>query len=115
MPQPYYIQIEQKGSPAELAIQGRFSVPVLRDGVTRTGAEVLKHIVLVVSRGDNYQSVDPFKNVMVFKDDILEKEGVCHGNFFIHLPDHIGFSGSGDYYCLCSLGVHLSNIVKIST
>ncbi|MCP4486773.1 MAG: hypothetical protein GY820_05555 [Gammaproteobacteria bacterium] len=97
-----------------LNISGNFNVPVMQKGIHVKGAQVLKHIVLVVTRSGNYQSVTPFREVVVFKDDVQDSGNSCSGAFNIDLLDHIQFSGEGDYYCLCSIGNYLSNIVKIT-
>ena len=94
-------------------ITGKFNVEYEADGLTVVGAEVLKHIVLVVTRTANYQSITPFKKVVVFGDDVIETEKGCSGAFSFNLFDKIDFNGPGDYYILCSLGAITSNIIHV--
>lgn len=109
----YFIAIEEIGSNA-LDIRGNFKVPYDENGITPRGAQVLKHISLVVTRSGNYQALTPFKEIAVFDDDVKEEQGSCSGFFNIKVMDHIGFDGEGDYYLLCSLGTYLSNIIKVT-
>lgn len=95
-------------------IHGKFRVPCGKEGVPQQGAQVLKHIVLVVTRSGNYQSLTPFKEVVVFEDDIRRDGNDCSAFFNIDVMNHILFDGEGDYYILCSLGTYISNIVKVT-
>lgn len=92
-----------------ILIKGTFSLPYGSGGLPETPAEVLKHIVLVVTRSGNYQSVTPFQNVVVFPDDVKVEGELCSGFFNINVMDHIAFDGEGDYYLSCSAGTILSN------
>ncbi len=95
----------------QIMIKGKFNVNYRSDGLSVKGAEVLKHIVLVVTRGDNYQSIAPFEHVIVFEDDVsFTKEG-CAGSFNFNVFEKIGFDGKGDFYIMCSLGSVTSNII----
>lgn len=113
----YFIKIEgpehckQSGN---FKISGQFNVSYEKNGVTVQGAKVLKHIVLVVTRSGNYHSLTPFKDVVVFDDDVKDEGDSCSGFFNINVADHIAFDGEGDYYILCSLGTYLSNTLKIT-
>ncbi len=91
-----------------------FQVPLLGIGPEVTGAEILKHVALVVTRGGNYQAVSPFKDVIVFPDDIKISESSYSGFFNFDVFDKISFDGEGEYFVLCSIGTITSNIVKVS-
>ena len=92
-----------------ITVKGEFALPFGTKGLPEAPTEVLKHIVLVVTRSGNYQSVTPFQNVVVFPDDVKVKEDICSGFFNINVMDHIAFDGEGDYYLSCSVGTILSN------
>lgn len=98
----------------QIFLQGKFNVSYDKDGLIARGSEVLKHIVLVVTRDSNYQAVTPFKNVIVFHDDVVETETGCSGFFSITIFNHIEFHGSGDFYILCSIGSLRSNILYVA-
>lgn len=112
----YFIKItapEKAHKDKPILLRGKFHIPLRNAGITARGSEVLKHIVLVVTRGGNYQTLAPFKNVIVFADDIKQTEDACSGFFQLDVFEKISFDGEGDYYILCSLGVYTSNIVKV--
>lgn len=92
-------------------IKGRFNILYDNNGITVRGSKVLKHIVLVVTRGGNHSADGPFQDIVVFDDDVTETKSGCSGAFHFNLFDKIGFDGSGDYYILCSLGTVTSNII----
>lgn len=96
-----------------LPLRGKFNVPYDASGLNVTGPEVIKHIVLVVTRGANYQTLTPFRDVIVFTDDIKPTAEGCSGHFNLDVFEKISFDGEGDYYILCSLGVYTSNIVRV--
>ena len=96
-----------------IPISGKFRIPFDHSGVLVTGPDILKHIVLAVTRSGNYQTSSPFKDVAVFPDDIKKSKKGWTGFFKFNVFNHIGFAGEGDYYILCSLGIYTSNIVKI--
>jgi len=95
----------------QIQITGKFNVNYKSDGLSVKAGAVLKHITLVVTRTANYQSVNPFKDVVVFGDDVIETEEGCSGSFNFNLFDKIAFDGNGDYYILCSIGTVTSNII----
>ena len=99
-----------------ILIRGKFRVPYKKNGITAQGAAVLKHIVLVVMRSGNHRALAPFRDVVVFEDDIRDEGNSCSGFFNINVMDHISFQGKGgsDYYILCSLGTYLSNTLKVT-
>ena len=98
---------------ADLKIKGKFSVSKTESALLAKGAEIPKHIVLVVTRGVNYQSCAPFENVIVFPDDVKEVDSAWQGHFNFSVFDCIGFQGAGEYFILCSLGKEVSNVLKV--
>ncbi|MGQ9424388.1 hypothetical protein ACXYTJ_00390 [Gilvimarinus sp. F26214L] len=97
-----------------ILLRGRLSVRRGQNGVPDAASDVLKHIVLVVTRTTNYQSVTPFKETVVFEDDVQSHGDICSASFNINVMDHIEFGGEGDYYILCSVGTYLSNVARVS-
>jgi hypothetical protein len=100
--------------PQQILLRGKFSLPCGQDGVPEEATQVFKHIVLVATRSGNYQTLTPFRDAIVFEDDIQKDGDVCLGLFNFNVMDHIQFDGEGDYYLLCSVGTYTSNIVKVS-
>lgn len=99
--------------PQKILVRGKLRVSYGKNGVPDEGTAVLKHVVLVVSRTLNYQSLTPFKDVIVFSDDLRDEGNGCSASFNINVMDHIRFEGAGDYYILCSIGTYTSNVVKV--
>ena len=98
----------------QIIISGKFNVNYQSDGLSVKGAQVLKHIALVVTRTANYQAVTPFQDVIVFEDDVTETKEGCSGSFNFNVFDKIVFDGDGNYYILCSMGVITSNIIHVA-
>ena len=98
---------------SDLVISGEFNITNNEKSIQSKNSDILKHIILVVTRSGNYQSVTPFNDVIVFNDDVNIEEDVVTGTFKILLSDHINFSGEGDYFIFCSLGTFLSNTIEI--
>ncbi len=97
----------------KIVVHGKFRVQYEQIGVPTHATQTLKHLVLVVSRAGNYQTVTPFKDVVVFDDDVYHEKDGCSAFFNIDVMDHIHFNGVGEYYVLCSVGAYISNIVKV--
>lgn len=95
-------------------LHGKFNITYEESGLLVTGADVLSHVILVATRTANYQSVTPFKDVVIFEDDVTETGSGCTGVFNIDLFKKILFDGEGDYYILCSIGSVTSNILKVT-
>ncbi len=113
----YFLEIKkvsQSNNAGSISIQGQFEIPYQKLGITVQSVEVLKHIVLVVTRGGNRAVTRPFKDFILFEEDIKELNQGCSGFFNLNLFDKITFSGKGDYFVMCSLGTTMSNIIKIS-
>jgi len=100
--------------PQQILLRGKFRLPCGQDGVPEEATQVFKHIVLVTTRGGNYQTLTPFRDVIVFEDDIQTDGNFCSGLFNFNVMDHIQFDGAGDYYLLCSVGIYTSNIAKVT-
>ncbi len=96
-----------------IVLHGKFDLEYETSGLLVRGSEVLNHIILVATRSGNYQSVTPFKDVIVFEDDVRESDSGCGGVFNINLFNKILFDGPGDYYILCSIGSVTSNILHV--
>jgi hypothetical protein len=97
-----------------LNVSGRYQIPYSNETVPDQPILMPKHIVLVVTRGANYAAMKPFKDIVVFEDDVHGTDEIAMGNFKLNVFDHIQFNGPGDYYILCSLGSYLSNITKVT-
>lgn len=95
-------------------VSGRYKIPYSNEAVPDQSILMPKHIVLVVTCGANSAAMKPFKDIVVFEDDVHGTDEVAMGNFRLNVFDHIQFDGPGDYYILCSLGTYLSNIVKVT-
>jgi len=117
MNKEYYIEINASENITNfdgIKVQGEFSVNNEETCIQSTNENILKHIVLVVTRSANYQTVSPFSDIVVFKDDVTINSNNVSGLFNISIKDHVSFNGPGDYYILCSLGTELSNTLKIT-
>lgn len=97
-----------------VVVRGEFKIPDSESSVIAKGKDVLKHVVLVITRSANYQASAPFSKVVVFEDDVKLVSDTVFGFFSIKLGEHLKFDGDGDFYVMCSLGVCLSNIIKIT-
>ena len=100
--------------PQQILLRGKFKLPCGQHGVPEEATQAFKRIVLVTTRSANYQTLTPFRDVIVFDDDIQRDGNFCSGLFNFNVMDHIQFEGAGDYYLLCSVGTYTSNIVKVS-
>jgi hypothetical protein len=112
----YFLEISckekiQRNEP--MLCRAKFQIPRQGIGPTVKGPEILNHITLVVTRGGNYQAISPFKNVIVFSDDIKITESTCSGFFNFDIFEKIAFDGEGEYFVLCSIGTITSNIAKV--
>lgn len=97
-----------------LRIRGAFRVEYPDVGVPETPSQIPKHIALVVVRYRSYAACKPFYDVVVFEDDVKGDGKTCVGKFSLNVFDHIPFKDTGEYVILCSLGVHLSSLVKVT-
>jgi hypothetical protein len=97
-----------------IRLRGEYKVPYTEASVPKEAILMPKHIALVVTRGGNYTAIKPFRDMVVFEDDVHDDGQCASGNFNLNVFDHIQFNGEGDYYILCSLGNYLSNVVKVT-
>lgn len=97
-----------------LKISGKYRIPLANETVPKKALQFPKHIVLVVTRSGSYAATKPFKNIVVFEDDVKDVDDYAIGQFNLNVFEHIQFNGAGDYYILCSIGNYLSNIVKVT-
>ena len=97
-----------------ILVRGEYKVPYAEASVPKQATLMPKHIVLVVTRSGNYQAMKPFRDMVVFEDDVKDDGKNAAGNFNFNVFDHIPFKEGGDYYILCSLGNYLSNIIKVT-
>ena len=114
----YYIRIngpEKCNSINDLVIHGEFNVSYNQDGIMVRGSDVLKHIILVVTRVYDGYAIAPFKDVIVFTDDVIDNGISCKGGFNINVKDYNGFEGEGEFCVFCSLGIRISNTIYCST
>ena len=93
-----------------ILVKGTFNTFYQQNGVLVEGSAILKHIVLVVTRGGSHFSGPLYKDVIVFDDDITVTDRGCSGKFNFNVFDKVGFDGAGDYYIMCSIGAVTSNI-----
>lgn len=98
----------------DIVINGEFTIDNKDINIQANNEAFFKHIILIVTRSANYHAIAPFSNMVFFPDDVKINSNIVTGAFFLSLKDNIPFSGNGDYYVLCSLGVSLSNALKVS-
>lgn len=113
-----FINIERVFPPGNegenrMHLHGEFNILYDEQIPFARGSGILKHIIQVVTRTANYQSVTPFKDVVVFDDDVNETDGGCSGVFKFDTFKKILFDGAGDYCILCSIGSATSNVLHI--
>jgi len=95
-------------------LHGKFGVNYHQDGVLIEGSQVLKHVVMTITDRGAHQAITPFKEVAVFPDDINEGENACSGFFNINIFEHSAFTHAADYYVTCSIGMLVSNTIKVT-
>jgi len=98
----------------EIFVQGAFKVPLGKLSIPESGVDVLKHIIVVVTRYGNYQAYPPFKDVVVFEDDVRIDGDMCSGRFNFNVMSNLLFDGEGEYFVHCSIGQVISNTEKIT-
>lgn len=97
-----------------LPVHGAFRVQYPDFGIPETPIQIPRHIALVVRYYQSYASCKPFYDMVVFEDDIKVEGNGCAGQFKLNVFDHVPFREGGDYVILCSLGTHLSSLVKVT-
>ena len=92
-------------------IQGVFALPKKQDN--KYSGKPHNAITTVINFDGRYVVVQPFKNIVVFADDIAENRSTLFGYFQFNVLDYFDYINSGNHYVLCSLGLYLSNTLKI--
>lgn len=100
--------------PDRIPLHGEYKVPYAETSVPKQAVLMPKHIVLVVTHAGQYVALKPYREVVVFQNDVQDDGQTASGHFSLHVFDHIKFKGRGDYYILCSLGNYLSNVVRVT-
>lgn len=116
MSNDYFIQIQgpkEYNNLNEVSIYGSFKIPYNTNGINNQGANILKHVVMVITRTYDGHSVAPFKDIIVFSDDILDDGKTYSGKFQFNISEHTWLEGSGEFYITCSLGTLLSNTIEV--
>ena len=94
-------------------VRGKFRVQPGDIGIPEQPTLIPKHIAMVVTHYLSYSSCKPFWDVVVFEDDVKD-DGTCiMGTFNFNVFDHVPFDQKGEYCILCSIGTHLSDIIKV--
>jgi len=91
-------------------ITGRFIVS--QEDFERMDRVPHRHLVLTVLRKSLYGSMHPFKNYVIFQDDVAKIGDTYSGWFSLDVWDYSKFRYEGTYYIRVSLGDALSNFVK---
>lgn len=71
-------------------------------------------IVMVITTPTAFYSFNPFKDTIVFSDDVHKKGGFITGNFNINLSEIIFEMKDIRYNVLLTIGQYMSNIEKIT-
>lgn len=101
---------EFPGLDTPFKISGRFICS--QEDYERMNRVPHRHLVLTVLRKSMYGSMLPFKDYMVFRDDV-EKAGKNYSGWFsFDVWDYAKFRYEGVYYVRVSLGESLSNVVE---
>lgn len=93
-------------------IQGAFALPKKKDN--KYSGKPHNAITSVINFDGRYTVTQPFKDTFVFPDDLGENRTTLFGFFQFNLLDYFETINKGDHYVMCSLGLHLSNVLKIS-
>ncbi len=91
-------------------ITGRFIVS--QEDFERMDRVPHRHLVLTVLRKSLYGSMHPFKNYVIFQDDVAKIGDAYSGWFSLDVWAYSKFRYEGIYYIRVSLGDALSNVVK---
>lgn len=92
------------------SISGRFIVS--EKEFVRLASAPHRHLVLTVLREPMYGSYHPFRNVMIFHDDVQTLTGAHGGWFSLDVWSYAGFRHAGTYHIRVSLGESLSNVIE---
>jgi len=95
---------------ASFCISGRFIIS--KKEFERLGRVPHKHLVLTILRKSQHGSAHPFRNCLLFQDDVQKAANAFSGWFSFDVWDYANFRYEGIYYVRVSLGDALSNVVK---
>ncbi|MFK5856886.1 MAG: hypothetical protein QM503_12210 [Bacteroidota bacterium] len=70
-------------------------------------------IVMVITTPTSFYSFNPFKETIIFSDDVQKDDGYITGNFNINLSEIILDMKDIRYNILLTIGQYMSNIEKI--
>ncbi len=100
-------------SPKEqVIINGLFMIS--EEDVASVGGKPHRVLVLAINKVGLYQTVSPFRDVLLFDDDDFSINGLRHGYFNFDLFSTNAFETLGAYFITVSLGYHLSNTLEIN-
>ncbi|MDH5445571.1 MAG: hypothetical protein OEY52_08425 [Gammaproteobacteria bacterium] len=91
-----------------------FRVPYPDTGIPDEPSKIPNHIAMVVMHYTSYTSCKPFYEIVMFEDDVTFTDGYCEGRFRLNVMQHIPFEDKGEYEIIVSLGVYLSDIIKVT-
>ncbi len=95
-----------------ILISGMFSV---REGEEyKRGDHLHAAVVMVVTTPVYFMSVNPFKGMIMFEDDLLYQNGAISGTFNIDFSSLIQHMADKRFNILFSIGGHLSNIETVT-
>ena len=92
-------------------IHGVFALPKNQDN--KFSGKPHNALTVVINFDGRYRVVQPLKDFFIFPDDMGENRDTLFGYFQFNVLDYFEYNNSGDHYVLCSLGLHLSNILKV--
>lgn len=101
---------EHPGLDMPFKISGRFIVT--QKEFDQMGGVPHRHLVLTVLRKSLYGSMHPFKNYLVFQDDVRKSGDLYGGWFSLDVWTYSKFRYEGIYFIRVSLGSALSNVVE---
>ena len=77
------------------------------------GPEVHRALVLLVQHPAESFVLTPFRELLLFADDLVAVPGGVQGSFTVDLLALRGQFAAGDYHVSASLGQRLSNVVPV--
>lgn len=103
------IEFIKKGH--EFVVQGTFTIA--KEDELYTQPDLYNRLVMVMQNSSGQLVFHPFKDKIVFEDDMKKTEQSVTGHFSFMANDIIKKRGVSKYYIMCSLGGNLSNIVTV--
>lgn len=100
-------------SPREpLVVHGTFRLD-MRD-LEELGASPTRGVTLVVTNGELFGAYTPFRDHVMFGDDLAAAPGGAIGHFNIDVFEQQGGYAAGDYHLFVSLGTRISNVIRLT-